>query len=102
MVDECIKRKTILEMTEEELMAFIKNLRESRMNPIRAFNDAVNSARLIKSGLIKDKLDKKFDKFKKLIEKHDELLKKIETTADEIRMLRIQGGQYDLDLGGEE
>lgn len=88
--DTPIKRKTFLEMTELEQIAFTDALRRRRLEPINAYNEAVNVLRLKKESKIRDKLAKEIKMFEKCLEACNKKLDELENRSNKIKTLKIQ------------
>ena len=59
--DTPIHRKTFLEMTDEEQVAFISALRERRLAPINTYNEVKEANRQKRIGKLNEKIEKAED-----------------------------------------
>lgn len=88
--DTPIKRKTFLEMSEIEQIAFTEALRERRLSPINTFKEIQEANKQKKLSKIQEKLDKEIVMFEKCLARVDKYLDELETRANKLKMYKIQ------------
>lgn len=88
--DTPIKRKTFLEMTEAEQIAFTEALRDRRMNPINSYKEVYEALKLKKETKLKAKIEKEIAGFDKCLERVNKYLDDLENRANKLKMLKIQ------------
>ena len=88
--DTPIHRVTFLEMTEDEQIEFIKEIREKRNEPLRIYNEAI----AIKKEAKAEKLNEKFKKAKEMFEKElaqfDKKTESLIKRANVLKQLKIE------------
>lgn len=88
--DTPIHRKTFLEMTDEEQVAFISALRERRLAPINTYNEVKEANRQKRIGKLNEKIEKELAQFEKSLAKVDKYLDELQDRSNKLRTLKIQ------------
>ena len=88
--DTPIHRKTYLEMTDAEQIAFIEALRERRLSPINTYNEIKEACRQRKMSKLQTKLDKELEMFEKCLSKVNKYLDELTNRSNKLRTIKIQ------------
>ena len=88
--DTPIHRKTFLEMSEDEQLQFITQLRERRLHPINTYKEIREAKRAEKITKLTAKLDKELAMFEKCNGKVEKYLNELQDRANKLRTLKIQ------------
>ena len=75
--DTPIKRKTFLEMSDEEQTAFIEALRDRRLHPINTYKEVREAAKAKIVAKLTTKIEKELSMFEKDLEKQKDIVKDI-------------------------
>lgn len=88
--DTPIKRKTFLEMTEIEQIAFTEEIRKRRMTIVNAYQEIKKAKYEKQLTKLQAKLDKECEMFEKCNAKIEKLLTELESRATKIKILKVQ------------
>lgn len=88
--DTPIKRKTFLEMSDEEQTAFIEALRDRRLHPINTYKEVREAAKAKIVAKLSTKIEKELSMFEKDLEKVNKALDNLSNRANKLRTLKIQ------------
>ena len=88
--DTPIKRKTFLEMSDEEQTAFIEALRDRRLHPINTYKEVREAAKAKIVAKLSAKIEKELSMFEKDLEKVNKALDNLSNRANKLRTLKIQ------------
>ena len=88
--DTPVHRRDIREMSEDEVDAFILDLRERRKRPVRQFLEDQLLKKEAKAEAIREQLEKQLDMLQKDMERAERAVVKMEQRARKIRGLKLE------------
>lgn len=88
--DTPIELTDLTKMSNEDLDALITNIRERRLAPIKAYNDALLLKEQARVAGLEKQLDKALEMFDKERDRADKAIEKLEARALKIRALRLE------------
>lgn len=88
--DTPIHRKTFLEMSDEEQIIFIKQLRNRRLDSVNAYLEVKEAKRRAELEKLNNKLDKKLAAFEKCNAQCEKYLTQLTERANELKMIKMQ------------
>ena len=88
--DTPVHRRNIREMSEDEVDAFILDLRERRERPVRQFLEDQQLKKEAKAEVIKEQREQQLDMLQKDMERAERAVVKMEQRARKIRGLKLE------------
>ena len=84
------KRKSLSDMTNEEVDAFIEEIRVKRDKTIKDYEEVQALRKAVHDEYLRKKVAKKFEMMDRAVERFDKALAHLEKQAFDIRCLRIE------------